>query len=182
MDGRGAVWVDIDRVEALKRSVYEDLRQYGQYLAMQGAAPGEQRFSIPEIVLAVTSLVGWATGIYAKAFLQELGRLHAGRRDKDRSIREAQELIARLERALNAPRVNVSEIDSVLGGVLDELGSQQDLVRCTLVVSEDVLIEQLRRLGLTNRAARQLAPRLARTLETGLNAILGDSPARSKEN
>lgn len=66
----------------------------------------------------------------------------------------------------------------LLTEALDELGSQQDLVRCTLVVSEDVLIEQLRRLGLTSRAARQLAPRLARTLETELNAILENSSGK----
>jgi hypothetical protein len=138
-----------DPVEELRDTVVDELRPYGQYMAMRAAALGEQRFTLPEIALAAVSLIGWAVGAYAQGFLQEKARMLAN------------------------PAEPKTEVDAIRAA-LDEI-RKWGRPRVQVTVDEDGLVEELRKLGLTRRAAKQAAPNLAAILAERLNrALEGD--------
>src|SRR6266446_4107797 len=71
-----------ENLEKLKAEVHEELRNFGQYLAMRGAATGEQRFGVPEASMAVLSLIVWAIGKYVSSYVAERAKLDATKRKK----------------------------------------------------------------------------------------------------
>ncbi|MGW0507563.1 hypothetical protein [Micromonospora sp. NPDC003241] len=139
-----------DLFDELRDTVADELRPYGQYLAMRGAAPGEQRFAAPEIALAAVSLIGWVVSAYATGFLEEKARMRA-----------------------NPPVAALEPEEDAVRAALDEI-RQWGRPRVRVTVDEEGLVEELRRLGLTRRAAKQAAPNLAAKLAERLNEAIND--------
>lgn len=63
-----------NRLDVFVERMRYRLQPFGQYLAMAGAQPGEQRFGMPEITLACLALIGWGMTKFLSAYLDELGR------------------------------------------------------------------------------------------------------------
>jgi hypothetical protein len=66
-----------DSLDDLRIGTTERLREFGQYLVMARAEPGEQRFGAPDVVAASLAVIVWALGKYVGTFLSEAGKLRA---------------------------------------------------------------------------------------------------------
>jgi hypothetical protein len=151
-----------DEVAALTSAVSTHLRDYGHYLAMRGTVAGEQRFGLPELAMAASSLVGWGTACYLKAYLDELGKRHATRR-------------APLPEPAADAAARSTHPPATASALAELRRHQHGPLRLQIEIDREALATELCRHGLSRRAARELSPRLARALEQGLATPL-DGP------
>lgn len=146
-----------DRVEQLKADLQEQLRDYGQYLAMRGALHGEQRFGVPEAGLAVLSLIIWAVGKYVSSYLAERAKLDVAKPDQktENRIREVEDHLEQMQVELRRLRDGGSVAPGLIVNGSDgtpefvepsrerRSGDQFDLGRTDLVFKE--LVQRLLR-------------------------------------
>jgi len=140
---------------AEKSRIKEKLIPFGTYLAYRGAEKGEARLSFADLGWLASALILWGISGYLKAYIEEIGKIHA-------------------KRDFGTMPLDEKELDVEAEKLINHYKESKIVISDPAKLDKNELVSELTKIGFTERGAKKAVDELTVDLEKSIITILNE--------